>query len=952
MTVPGIRFVIDTGLARISRFNHRTKVQRLPIERVSQASANQRAGRCGRLGPGVCIRLYSEEDFADRPEYTDPEILRTNLASVILQMAASSLGEIEDFPFLEPPDRRSVADGRALLHELGAFEPTDGPPRLTRIGRRLAELPLDPRLGRMVLEAEKRDCLREVTVIAAAMAIQDPRERPPDHVQAATEMHRRFEIPDSDFLSHVALWDYVAGLQSELSGNRFRKRLRTEFLHVMRVREWQDVVGQIRQVTRSYGMRGNQVPAAPADIHQALLAGLLSHIGMRDRVAGDYRGARNSRWLVGRGSVLSRRPPAWAMAGELVETDRMWARSAARIDPGWAERSGAHLLKWSRSDPWWDADRGEAMIEERATLYGLPVVAGRAVRLARTDPGQARRMFIAKALVERDWSRTVDPLEQTEARIAAVRDLETRARRRDLLVSDAVLESFYDGRLPGEIDGGPSFERWWRRHGRTHAGDLAVPLDVLIDRRGGTIEPGSYPDRWRHGDLELPIRYAFEPGSADDGVSVEIGIDVLNRVDVRGFDWQVPGYRRELVEALVRSAPKEVRRALGPAREEAETILKEAAGAVFGAQAGPSRSILEFVADRMAARTGLPMSSRSWDTGALPPHLTVKFDITEAGRRIGRGSDLGALKDRFRTQMRAALRRAAPDLLRTGCQGWEFGDLPHVVARGAVRAYPTLVDEGHTVGVDIVESPAIQADCLWRATRLLLRAVAPTSPRHLERRLSNETKLALGRSARTIEALLDDCTTAVVDQIIIAHGGPSFTESGFQTLAETARRELPDRVARVATIAGGVVAAALLVTDRAGALERRSPGGWTGHAAEEVRDHVAALTRPGFVTDTGPARLRDVLRYLDAAGRRLQRLPADAARDRERQSVIDSVATRYRGLVDRATDGRMPSGSGAAMAEIGWMIEELRVSLWAQELGTNGSISEVRVLRAIERLGG
>jgi ATP-dependent helicase HrpA len=944
LTVPGIRFVIDTGLARISRFNHRTKVQRLPIERVSQASANQRAGRCGRLGPGVCIRLYSEDDFGGRPEYTDPEILRTNLASVILQMAAAGLGEIEDFPFLEPPDRRSVADGRALLDELRAFEAGEGPPRLTQIGRRLAELPLDPRLGRMVLEAEKRGCLREVTLITAAMAIQDPRERPADLTREAAEMHRRFEVPDSDFLSYVALWDYLAGLQAELSGNQFRKRLRAEFLHVMRVREWQDVVGQIRQVTRSHGVRGNQQPASAADIHQALLAGLLSYIGMRDRVAGDYRGARNSRWYVGRGSVLSRRPPAWAMAGELVETDRMWARSAARIDPGWAARSGAHLLKWTRSDPWWDAERGEAMVEEKATLYGLPVVAGRAVRLARMDPVEARQTFIAKALVERDWIRTIEPLEQTDARIEAVKVLETRARRRDLLAGDDVLQSFYDSRLPPQINGGASFERWWKQHGRTHADELVVPLDRLLDRRGGRIEPGSYPDTWTQGDLDLPLRYTFAPGSPDDGVSVEIGIDVLNRVEEEGFDWHVPGYRRELVEALIRSAPKEVRRALGPTREVAESILSEAT-----TQDSP---ILDFVAGRMAARTGLPMSSGHWNRDVLPAHLTVAFDITDGKRRIGRGRDLGELRARFRGQMRAALRRAAPDLLRRGSRRWDFGDLPRVVERGRVKAYPTLVDEGDTVGVDIVESPGVQADCMWQATRLLLRLVAPVSARHLERRLTNETKLAVGRSGRSIEALIEECATAVADQIIIAHGGPAFTQSGFETMAEAARHELPERVARVATIAGGVLAAAQLVTDGANALERRAPEAWTGRAAREVRDHIAALTRPGFVTDTGSGRLRDVLRYLDAAGRRLQLLPGDARRDRERQSVVDEVDSRYRGLVDRAVQGRMPGGSGAALAEIRWMIEELRVSLWAQELGTSGPVSQVRIVRAIERLGG
>ena len=513
LTVPGVRSVVDTGLARVSRFSHRTKVQRLPIERVSRASADQRAGRCGRVAPGTCIRLYSEEDYASRPEFTDPEILRTNLASVILQMAAIDLGEVEAFPFIEPPDRRSVADGQALLEELGAFARRDGRLRLTPTGRRLAQLPLDPRLGRMVLEAERRHCLREVTIIAAALSVQDPRERPADQAQAAEELHRRFLVADSDFLSYLRLWDYLAGLQAELSGNQFRKRCRAEYLNVLRIREWQDVAGQIREVYRAEGVHANQEPARGDQVHQALLAGLLSQIGRRDRVRGDYQGARDSRWQIGRASTLARRQPAWVMAGALVETERTWARTVARIEPAWAERLGAHLVRRSFSEPWWDPKRGEAMTEERVTLYGLPVVSGRPVSLSRIDPAAAREIFIREALVHRDWPVELPPLERARAGLEQVRALEARVRRRDLVAGDEALIDFYEARVPPEVTSGRRFERWWRRAEEAAPGVLDVPLSVLIDPEAGPVDLSVFPDRWVQGDLELTLHYCFDPGA-------------------------------------------------------------------------------------------------------------------------------------------------------------------------------------------------------------------------------------------------------------------------------------------------------------------------------------------------------------------------------------------------------------------------------------------------------
>ncbi len=941
LTVPGIRYVVDSGLARISRYSHRTKVQRLPIEAISRASADQRAGRCGRVAPGVCIRLYAEGDYAARPEYTEPEILRTNLASVILQMAAIGLGEVESFPFVEPPDRRAVADGRALLEELGAFERRNGDLHLTPVGRRLAELPLDPRLARMVLEAERRGCLREVTVIAAAMSIQDPRERPADRAQSADELHRRFAAPDSDFLSMVRLWDYLAGLQSELSGNQFRKRLRAELLNVLRVREWQDVASQIRQVYRSEGVHANVEAATPEQVHQALLAGLLSQIGMRDRQRGDYQGARNTRWLIGRSSALARRQPPWAMAGELVETERTWARTVARIDPAWAEQLGAHLVKRSYGEPWWDAQRGEAMTEERVTLYGLPVVAGRRVSLARVDPVTAREMFVERALVERDWPVRLEPLDRNEARLARVASLEERVRRRLLRAGEGTLVEFYESRVPAEVTSGRAFERWWRRAAQSDPDLLDIPFGLLLDPKAGAVDLADWPEVWPQGGFELPLRYRWEPGAPDDGVTVQLPIVALERFPADAFDWQVPGLRPELVTELVRSLPKVLRRVLGPAGDVAREVLE-----TTGPQDGP---LLEVLARRLSLLSGEPIAPQLLDLDTVPAHVRMIVEVLdERGRVRGRGRELQELQVALRGEVRAALARALPGIERHGMTGWEIGDLERRVERGPVLAYPSLADEGEAVGVVLLESPDEQSAAMWAGTRRLLLLAVPLPVAHLQRRLTNETKLALAAAGVSPEDLAADVAAAVADRIIVAHGGPAFEAAGFAAMAEEAQRSLVERVVRVTTIAGGVLAAASRLEQRIAALEQADRAGLVSPAIADLRRQLARLVFPGFVSAAGTTRLGDLLRYLEAMSRRLDRLPADARRDANRQAAVSRVQARLDALHAHAGGGPLPAWA----QDVRFMIEELRVSLWAQELGTPSPVSEARIVRAIDRAGG
>ncbi len=939
LTVPAIRAVVDTGLARISRYSHRTKVQRLPIEPISQASADQRAGRCGRLGPGICVRLYSQEDYSSRPRFPEPEILRTNLASVVLQMAVIGLGDLERFPFLDPPDRRSVADAKALLEELGALELRAGRARPTAVGRRLADLPLDPRLGRAVIEAERLGCLRETTIVAAALSVQDPRERPRDRQEEADGLHRRFAVPESDFLGYLRLFDYLGGLESQLSRNQFRRRCRAEHLNVLRIREWQDVVGQIRQGLRASGLHAAQAPATSEAVHRALLAGLLSHVGMLDRSRGDYRGARGTRWRISRQSALARRSPEWAVAASLVETGGTWARTVARIEPGWVEEAGAHLLKRRYSEPWWDSQRGETMTEEHATLYGLPVVAGRPVRLAALDPSAARREFIERALVGGDWQGAIPVLERTLARIDRVRALEARARRHLLAPDAEALTAFFDERLPKEVTGGRDFERWWRRVGPGRPDLLDVPYRLLLAPGARSLDLSCFPETWHSGGIDLPLRYRWEPGTRDDGVTALIPIAALNRVPDEGFDWLVPGARAELVETLVRQLPKPLRRVLGPASEVARRVLTSS-----GPADGPLPATLAAILSRLA---GERVGPERFDLTALPPHLRMGFEVLgEEGEPLRWGRDLGLLRKELRAEIRRRIARAAPELERHGLTGWSIGDLPKVVERDGLLAYPSLVDEGGSVGVALLESAEAQQESMRLATRRLLRLKVPVRSHRVLALAGPAARREMRRPGRASAELLEDCTVAALDEIVADRGGPAYDEAGFDELVAAAGDLLERRVAELAGLAAEALDCARRVAQQADRLERGDPAGVLADALADVRGQVRALVRPGFVARHGPARAAQLPRYLEAALLRLARLPADLRRDGERAETIRRVQASY----ERVAAAGSWSSSGAELAGIRWMIEELRVSLWAQRLGTAVPVSEERILRALERL--
>ncbi len=938
LTVPGIRYVIDTGVARMSRYSHRLKVQRLPIEPISQASANQRAGRCGRVAPGICIRLYGEDDFLGRDEFTEPEILRTNLASVILQMTALGLGDVSAFPFLDPPDSRAVNDGVALLEELGALDP-DAPAerrRLTPLGRRLARLPVDPRFGRMVLEADRHNCVREVMVIAAALSIQDPRERPSDKQQAADEAHAKFNVVGSDFLSYVALWDYLRAQQQQLSTSQFRKLCRTEFLNYLRVREWQDVYSQLRQVTGSLGVRAGTEVGHPDRVHQSLLAGLLSHLGMRDGISREFRGARNSRFAIVPRSALAKKPPQWIMASELVETNRLWARVVGQVQPEWAEELAPHLVKRSYGDPVWDERSGRAVTTERVTLYGLPLVAARRIGYDRVNKADARDMFVHHALVDGEWTTRHTFVEQNKAFVDEIRGLADRVRRGDL-IDDQTVFDFYDKRVGADVVSSRHFDQWWKRERAKNPDLLRLTTDVLRPG-GGPLNTNDYPDVWQYDDLILDISYRFDPGQPGDGVTVHVPLAVLNRVDGQGFDWQVPGIREELVDALIRSLPKQYRRVLSPL-----TDTSRAAYLRLSQTTAPLATELARIVSDVGGET---VPARAFDLAALPSHLRITFSIDDDdGNCVATGTDLAALRKLLSGRLRAAIADTTPDLERVGLTSWSFGALPTVVEtdRGGntVRGYPALVDDGGSVSIRVFTNPDIQGRLMRTGVRRLLLLSASVPRKLVERSLSNAERLAIGGHAVTsLSELVDDCIVAAADRIVVTHGIP-WDEAGFASLQAAARDELTDQTANLVKLVGQimeVVAAIDRHSDRLVAPVIRP-------SVDDTRAQLARLIRPGFVTAAGADRVPDVVRYVKAIERRLDKMAADLGKDQARMRDVQALESRYGALLKRLPRAQITQ----EVIDIGWMIEEFRVSVFAQAVGTKGPVSATRIKRDIDR---
>ncbi|WP_312179010.1 ATP-dependent RNA helicase HrpA [Arthrobacter sp.] len=989
LTVPGIKYVIDTGTARISRYSHRTKVQRLPIERISQASASQRSGRCGRVSDGIAIRLYSEEDFEARPEFTDPEILRTNLAAVILQMASMGVAQgpkdVADFPFVQPPDSKAVNDGALLLRELGALAPKGG---ITAVGRKLAQLPVDPRLGRMIVEAGARNCTREVMVLAAALSIQDPRERPskddPARAQKAAELHKRFVDENSDFTGFLNLWRYVQEKQKELSSSQFRKLCKNEFLNFMRIREWQDLFAQLRQLAKPLGITLSPGEVDPVgrekDVHISLLSGLLSHIGLYDQRKREYAGARGTRFAVFPGSALFKKSPDWVMAAELVETSRLWARIAARFDPLWVEEVAPDLIKRTYSEPHWSKKNGSVMAYEKVTLYGVPVIPRRSVNYGRIDPVLSREMFIRHALVEGDWRTHHKFFHRNRALLAEVEELETRVRRRGLRVDDETLFEFYDERVGQDVVSERHFDKWWKHARQENPGLLDFDPDALRTDDAAGLDENDFPKVFRYGSFVLPLSYEFTPGvpGAHDGVSVEVPVLFLNQLDAEPFRWQIPGLRAELITALIKSLPKAVRKNFIPAPDVARAAAS-ALAADFDPASDPLEPSLELALRRLKGHI-IPPGSWNWD--AVPEHLRMSFTVVDsAGRVLDEGKDLAALQESLAPANRRAIAEslgATPGTVKpadkpargkpgrplrataapaangqgapsfreqTGLTEWSVGTIERQVAREVaghtVTGYPALVDEGSTVGLRVFQNVPEQEAAMRAGVIRLLALRVPSPAKYVLEHLSNAEKLTFSQNPHgSVAALIQDCTLAAIDKLTPEK--LPFSRVEFDALYEKVRAELIDTVFTVTAIVEKVLSSTRRI--------QKQLKGTTSlaliSALNDVRAQLERLVYPGFVARTGYAQLAQLPRYLAGIERRLEKLPTNVQRDSLNMAVVQGLEDDY----DDAVAALLPgAGMPPALTEVRWMIEELRISFFAQELGTARSVSEKRIRTAMNQ---
>ena len=940
LTVPGIRYVVDTGTARISRYSTRTKVQRLPIEPISQASANQRSGRCGRVADGIAIRLYSDQDFQSRPEFTDPEILRTNLASVILQMVSLKLGDIEKFPFLQPPEFKAIRDGLNLLHELGALQDKHEKPTLTETGRHLARIPLDPRMARMLIEAHTNGCLHDVIVIVAAMTIQDVRERPLEYQAQADQAHARFKDKTSDFLSMLKLWDYIKQTRNEQSGNKFRKRMKQEFLHYMRIREWFDLVRQLKDVSKQLGWDYQEgTERRSDDIHIALLSGLLSNIGARDGNSKEFHGARNTRFLVFPGSALAKKPPEFVMAAELVETSRLWARDVAAIDPAWVEELGADLLKHNYSDPTWSRKRAAAIAHQKSTLYGVPIVADRTVPYHRVDPVAARDMFIRNALIAGEWNAHHHFLKANAQALDEAAEYEEKARRRGLIVDEDTLFDFYDQRIPAKVTTGRHFDSWWKKKRRQEPDLLNFDPATLVDDSHDVTEV-SFPDHWRKGSIDYELTYKFEPGDPLDGVTVMVPVPMLAGLDTEGFDWLVPGLRFELVNELIRSLPKALRRTVVPAPEFAERAMER-----LIPFEGP---LTQQLADVLRELGGHGINASDFQPDKLPEHLRMNYAaIDKRGTIIDSDRDLAALRERQAGHIKSSVSRVSRTAESTAVSEWTDDTLGTVdetvtttVDGHEVTAYPALVATKEGVELKVHPTKAAADAAMVTTTLTLLMREISVSTAQMIKGLPLQQRVAVDSYPHGgADGLVNDARVAAIRDLMLEAGGPVRSPEAFSELKDTVKPQVPGRVRQsIVSIAPGLAEYSNL---------RAELSQWDGPAIDDMEKQLAFLLPPNAITVHGSAHLRHLPRYIQAMRIRLEDMSLDPDRDADRQAEVDNAKAYLANRLRNLPAGREKTRE---VKDIHWMIEELRVSLFAQRLGTAHAVSLRRIQKAVDKL--
>lgn len=944
LTVPGIKYVIDPGLARISRYSYRTKVQRLPIEPISQASANQRKGRCGRTSDGICIRLYDEQDFLSRPEFTEPEILRTNLASVILQMTALGLGDIAAFPFVQAPDSKYIRDGIRLLEELGALYTKHHRYHLTDIGKILAQLPIDPRLARMLVEARRLGCTKEIMIITAALSIQDPRERPFDKQQASDEKHRRFADKQSDFISYINLWNYIKTQQQELSGNQFRRLCQKEFLNYLRIREWQDVYTQIRQTIKQLAFPINSQLADYRSLHVALLCGLLSHVGMKELEKHEYIGARNIKFAIFPNSAIFKNQPKWCIASELVETSRLWGRTAAKIEAEWIEPVAKHLVKYSYSEPRWSKKQGTTIANEKVTLFGLPIVASRIVNYSKIDPVLSRSLFIRHALVEGDWLTNHKFYKQNQKLIEEVEDLEHKSRRQDILIDDNELFNFYDQRIDKSVISAKHFDSWWKTKQKTDPDYLNFEKNMLINQSAQSVNLNDFPDFWYQDQLKLPLSYQFDIGDKRDGVTITIPINILNQVKNRGFDWQVPGFREDLVIALIKSLPKSLRKNLVPAPNYAQAFLNR-----VGATDQP---LLETLETEFRKMTGVKITNEDWQLDQIPDYLKMSFSIVDNNKEIAFCKDLDKLKEQLKTQVQQALssltEKKSISLEQDNLTDWNFGTLPNIYEAKqknyVVKAYPTIIDNQNSVSIKLVDSKQEQQRLTKLGLRRLLILNIPSPIKYLHEKLPNKSKLGLYfNSFGTVLSLIDDCIACAVDYLIEKNNQTIENQEQYQQLLDYTKAHINETVVDIAKQVESILTLHFNINKKLKGRVDLS----LAFALSDIKQQINNLIYKGFVAKSGYHRLNDIHRYLLAIEKRIEKLMQNASKDRQAMNTVEEVKNLYENWLNSLTENQRLQQQ---VINIRWMIEELRVNLFAQQLGTPYPISAKRIKQQIDQV--
>jgi ATP-dependent helicase HrpA len=931
LTVPGIRYVVDTGLARVNRYSYRNKVEQLLTEPVSQASANQRAGRCGRVSAGICVRLYSEEDYRARPEYSEPEILRSSLASVILRMKALGLTDVERFPFLDPPQPRMIADGYQLLAELGAVDDEN---HLTPVGRKLARFPIDPRIARMILAAEREGCLAEVLVIAAVLETDDPRERPFERAEAADRAHDRFKDEQSDFTSLLKLWEWFGQMaEKRLSNRQLARELSEQFLSQRRMREWRDVHRQLSELVGEMNMKVNDKPAKYDALHRALIAGLLGNIGMKGEEAGEYLGARGIKFFIFPGSGLRKKQPRWALAAELVETTRLYARCVARIEPEWVEAVAGALVQKHYFDPHWEKERAMVAAYERVTLYGLTLVQRRKVHFGPINPKEAREVFIRGALVAGEFQTRAPFLAHNQQLIKEVEALEHKARRRDVLVDDEVIYAFYDKLIPEGIINGAGFDHWREEAERADPRLLHMTREYLMLHTAAGITEAQFPERIEAGGTSLKLGYRFEPGHPLDGVTATVPLHLLNQLDPVQFEWLVPGLVREKVAALFKAMPKAYRRHLVPPTQHVTAFLEETE-----TMAGPSlTAAVARYAHRAAAE---PVPADVWDDIELPAHLRMNFRVVdEAGRELAMGRDLPALKTQLGQAAQLTFAKAEPGIEKSGIKAWDFGDLPATIAftRGGrkLTGYPALADDGESVSIKLFDTAGAAQASLRGGVLRLMRIALKEQVRQFEKSLPGFTQSALSlRTLAPADELKDDLVNAILDRAFIADDELPRDAKGFEDLKQRARTRLP-AVREAGTRLFAAIGEEWLRTQQRIAAAKAMP-----QPVADIRNQVGRLVFKGFMSATPWERLHDLPRYLKAAQMRLEKYPRYSERDATHSAEIAVMWKRYE---ERAIKLKRAGESDARLEEFRWRMEEWRVSLFAQELKTPYPVSFKRL---------